>query len=85
MEKSAQTVDLLKTAEAREYTKFEEIAKEALKEKLYSSEAFKELNKKLSEACNKKLKEDDDEDDEDEKGDEEEEIEDDKDSTEAKK
>lgn len=72
MSKTNLTVDLIKSAQDREYTKFEDLAKEALKEKLQAADAFKELQKKLAEACNKKLKEEDDEkkDDEDDEGEE---------------
>ncbi len=86
MSKTNLTVDLIKSAQDREYTKFEDLAKEALKEKLQAADAFKELQKKLAEACNKKLKEEDDEkkDDEDEEDEEDKEDKKDKEDKEDK-
>ena len=57
------TVDLVKQAENREYTRFEETAKELLKMKLEQSDKFKEIKSKLSEACCEKGDDKDDKDD----------------------
>jgi hypothetical protein len=54
------TVELVKTAENRQYTKFEEVAKEILKDKVKQSQAFQEFKEKMEtiyEACGKKLAE----------------------------
>ena len=56
------TVELVKTAEQRQYTKFEEVAKEILKDKERQSSAFQEFKEKIEtiyEACGKKLGEED--------------------------
>jgi hypothetical protein len=56
------TVELVKTAEQRQYTKFEEVAKEILKDKVKQSQAFQEFKEKMEtiyEACGKKLGEED--------------------------
>jgi hypothetical protein len=56
------TVELVKTAQDRNYVKFEEVAKELLKSKLQETESYKETMKKLQEACGKKVVEDEDND-----------------------
>ena len=61
------TVELVKTAQNREYTKFEEVAKELLKSKLQETESYVQTMKKLQEACGKKISEDDEDNDPDSK------------------
>ena len=59
------TIELVKTAEQRQYTKFEEVAKEILKDKVRQSSAFQEFKEKMEtiyECSGKKLGEDDKED-----------------------
>ena len=45
------TIDLVKQAENREYVKFEETTKQILQDKLSNSDSYREIEKKLSEAC----------------------------------
>jgi len=45
------TVELVKTAQNREYTKFEEVAKELLKAKMEQSDKYREFQEKMQEAC----------------------------------
>ena len=71
------TVELVKTAQNREYTKFEEVAKELLKAKMEQSDKYLEFQEKMQEACDgtgpkgpkgkgrKDIDEDEDDDDED--------------------
>jgi rRNA maturation endonuclease Nob1 len=69
------TVELVKTAENRQYTKFEEVAKEILKDKVKQSQAFQEFKEKMEtihECSGKKIAEapdDEDIDADDEDGD----------------
>ena len=62
------TVELVKTAEQRQYTKFEEIAKEILKDKVKQSTQFNEFKEKMEtiyECSGKKLGEKDEDNDPD--------------------